>query len=65
MRVNAYLTATSIVFGLIALAHVLRLVYAWPIAVGTWQVPVELSWSGAAIAGGLCIWAIFLLRKRT
>lgn len=65
MRVNAYLTVTSALFGLTALAHILRLVYAWPVTVGTWQAPIAFSWSGAAIAGCLCIWAIVLLRRRT
>ena len=65
MRVNAYLNVTGILFGLITVVHVLRLTYGWPVTVGSWQVPIVLSWAGAAIAGGLCLWAIVLLRKRT
>ena len=65
MRVNAYLTVSGILYGLIALVHLLRLLFAWPVTVGIWQAPVEFSWSGALIAGGLCIWAVILLRRRS
>lgn len=65
MRVNAYLAVTAILFGGMALVHGLRLIYGWPVTVGTWQVPIVLSWAGAAIAGGLGIWAVVVLRSRT
>ncbi len=64
MRVNAYLTVTSILFGLMAIVHTLRLLIGWPAMLGTWLVPVEFSISSALIAAGLCIWAIVLLRGR-
>ena len=38
MRVNAYLTITGILFGIMAIVHVLRLLTGWPAMLGAWQV---------------------------
>jgi len=65
MRVNAYLIATSVIFGIVALLHILRLAYAWPVAIGTMPIAVSWSWIGLIVSGGLCAWAIALLRART
>jgi hypothetical protein len=64
MRVNAYLTGTGILFAVIGGAHVLRLLYGWPVTLGAWQVPLWVSWVGAALAFALCVWAIALRRSR-
>ena len=45
-------------FGLVALAHLLRVVYQMPVCVGDWAVPMWLSWGGVAVADALCAWAI-------
>lgn len=64
MHVNAYLTVTGILFALIAGAHVLRLMQAWSVTLGGWQVPASVSWVGVAVALGLCLWAIALRRRQ-
>jgi len=64
MRVNAYLTATAILFALIGAVHGLRLLYGWPVTIGTWQAPPWVSWAGGALAVVLCAWAIALRRSR-
>jgi hypothetical protein len=65
MRVNAYLTITGILFGIMAIVHVLRLLTGWPAMLGEWQVPTGFSVSGALIGTALCVWSIFLLRGRS
>ncbi len=65
MRVNAYLIVTGILFGLMAIVHVMRLLSGWPAMIGTWQVPIEFSWSAGLIGAALCVWAIVLLRRRS
>ncbi len=57
-----YLQITGLLFGLIAVVHVLRLVRHWPIQMADYSVPVWTSWIGLAIAGGLSLWALRLLR---
>jgi hypothetical protein len=53
---------SGVVFGLVALGHVARLVYHWPIQIGDWPpVPDWSSWGIVVVAGILCIWAFWLL----
>ena len=59
-----YLVITAAVFAVVAIAHLTRALEAWPITIGPWSVPVELSWLGAIAAGALSAWAILLLRER-
>ena len=57
-----YLQITGLLFGLIAVVPLLRLVRHWPIQLADYSVPVWASWIGLAIAGGLSLWALRLLR---
>ena len=54
---RAYIQVTGVVFGVVALAHVVRLVLDWPVQVAGWVVPIWISWIGILIAGALCVWA--------
>ena len=60
---KAYVLVSGVIFGLVALLHVLRLFMNWPVQLGAWTVPLWLSWIGVAVAGALCIWAIRLAMK--
>ena len=59
---RAYLQISGAFFGIVALAHLLRLARHWPIDVAGHMVPLSLSWLGLLLAGGLCVWALRLLR---
>jgi hypothetical protein len=59
---RAYLRISGALFGLIALAHLFRLLRHWPIELAGNPVPLWASWTGLALAGGLSIWALRLLR---
>ena len=59
-----YLVISATVFAVVAAAHLVRAIKAWPITVGPWNVPVELSWLGATATAALSLWAILLLRER-
>jgi hypothetical protein len=58
---NSYLLISGVIFGLVALAHLARLVYHWPVQVGDWTIPVGPSWGGLVVAGILSLWAFWLL----
>ena len=58
---RAYLWSSGLIFGAVTLVHVLRLAYGWPAQIGGWAVPLELSWLGVIVAGGVCAWAFRLL----
>jgi hypothetical protein len=46
-------TIAAVVFALVALAHLLRLIYNWQVVFNGWNVPMWLSWVGLIVAGAL------------
>ncbi len=58
---SLYLILTGAVFFLVALLHLVRLLNHWPIVVGTWAIPMWLSWVGFPVSSGYCVWACWLL----
>jgi hypothetical protein len=50
------LRIASIIFGIFAIGHVLRLVNHARVMVGTQTIPMSVSWVALIVAGILCIW---------
>jgi len=63
MQAKPFIAITTLIFFLVALAHAFRLYQQWPLQVGPYAVPVDLSWFGLVIAALLAIWGIALLRR--
>jgi hypothetical protein len=59
-----YLVISATVFAVVAVAHLVRAIEQWPITVGPYSIPVDLSWLAAIVAAALSLWAILLLRDR-
>jgi len=59
-----YLIISGAIFFLVGIFHLFRLVYHWPIAVGTRMIPHSLSYVGFPVSIGYCVWACWLLRRR-
>lgn len=59
---RAYVQISGALFGIIALAHLLRLFRHWPIDLAGHVVPLWASWLGLLLAGGLSVWALRLMR---
>jgi hypothetical protein len=59
---RAYLQISGALFGIIALAHLVRLFRHWPIELAGYMVPIWASWLGLVLAGALSIWALRLMR---
>lgn len=64
MTGKRYFILSGGLFGLIALAHLLRLVNQTPAQLGSWTVPFWLSWLALIVPGFLCLWAFRLASKR-
>ena len=62
-NVRAYLLISGVIFGVVALLHLLRIINAWTVQLGPWVVPMWVSWAGLAIPALLCVWAIRLAVK--
>jgi hypothetical protein len=58
------LRVAAIIFGIVAIAHAVRLYTNSRVIVGHYHVPMGLSWVGLGIAGALCIWLLTLSSTR-
>jgi hypothetical protein len=59
---RTYLLVTGVLFGVVALAHLLRLALGWPVQIGELAVPLWISVIGALVPGCLSVWAFNLAR---
>jgi hypothetical protein len=50
------LRVASIIFGLFAIGHLVRLIKQAQVTVGTCSIPMGVSWIALIIAAILCIW---------
>jgi hypothetical protein len=57
-----YLRVSGILFGLIAIGHLLRLLYRVPAELGQWVVPLWVSVIGLLLPAALALWAFRLVR---
>ncbi len=63
MDKNQSLMIASVVFGLIALVHLVRAVLQWQASIGTFSVPVWLSYVAVIVAGYLA-WNMYDAGKK-
>jgi hypothetical protein len=63
MAKKLYLILSGAIFFLVAVFHLLRLVYHWPIVIGTMAIPYALSYVGFPASTAYCAWAIWLLTR--
>jgi len=63
MSTRVYLLISGIIFGLVAVAHLLRVVNRWELVLGPWSLPMWVSWLGTVVPALLCIWAFRLASK--
>ncbi|PYJ21806.1 MAG: hypothetical protein DME92_05435 [Verrucomicrobia bacterium] len=50
------LRVASVIFGIFAIGHLLRLINHAPVTVGTHSIPMGVSWVALIVAAILCIW---------
>ena len=62
MCCKVYCIVSGIVFGLVAISHLVRALHRMPLQIGDWSVPIWMSWVGLAVAGVLCVSAFVVLR---
>ena len=60
---RAYAQISGVIFGVIALLHIVRLVLDWPAQIAGWAVPLWISWIAIFAAGALCVWAFRLAAR--
>lgn len=64
MGLRTYLMVSGCLFGLIALAQLIRAIRQIPVTLGGHSVPVALSWVAALVLSSLSAWALRLASQR-
>ena len=54
---NTYVVVSGLIFGVVSVTHIARALAAVPVQLGSYAVPVWVSWVAAVVAGSLCAWA--------
>lgn len=62
MNCRSYLAVSASLFGIVAVAHLMRLLFQWPFVVGGWSVPAWISVLGMLVPGALAWWGVRLAR---
>ena len=60
MNQKTFCTVSGSIFGVIAVMHLARIIRGWPAHIGTFEVPMWLSWVAMAVAGYLALSAFRL-----
>lgn len=63
MSQRAFSLVVGVIFLLVALGHLLRIVFQWPAQVGGWEVPFWPGWIVVLVAGYLAYEGFRLSRK--
>jgi len=53
MDQKTYNTITAVVFLVVALLHLLRIIFGWPAQIGDLSIPLWASWLALIVSGGL------------
>jgi hypothetical protein len=61
---KAGLRVASVLFGIFAIGHLLRLINQAQVTVGTHTIPMGLSWIALIVAAILCVWLWRLSSRR-
>jgi hypothetical protein len=62
---RVYLLITGVIFGFVAVMHLLRVLNGWSFEIGPILLPIWMSWGGFIAAAALSAWAMYLARTRT
>ena len=63
MSHRPYLVVSGLIFGVVAVGHLLRVVNGWTFEVGPWSLPMWASWLGTAAPSLLGVWAFRLAAR--
>jgi hypothetical protein len=58
---KTFSVVAGVIFALVALLHLLRIYMGWPVVIGSWTVPMWVSW--IVVAGGLSYFGLSLATR--
>ena len=62
MMHKKYCLVSGVLFSLVAVVHLLRIIYGTSVQVNAYEVPMLVSWLGFALPAALASWAFTLGR---
>ena len=62
-NINAYSLISGVIFGLIALGHLIRVINGWTLVIGQFSAPMWVSYVAIVVSVVLCVWGIRLALK--
>jgi hypothetical protein len=60
MKPKPYVLVTAAIFTVVALLHLIRLIFGWSIVVAGWHVPLWFSWLAIVVLAVLISYAVRL-----
>jgi len=63
MDQKTFLVAAGVIFALVTLLHLSRITMGWSIVIGSWTVPMWVSWIGLVVAGALSFFGLRLAAR--
>ncbi|HVZ28604.1 MAG TPA: hypothetical protein VG798_08130 [Rhizomicrobium sp.] len=63
MDSRRFLRIAATIFAVVALAHLIRIIMAWPVQVGAWAIPIWISWIALVGAGVLSFFGFRLAKN--
>jgi drug/metabolite transporter (DMT)-like permease len=57
------LLVTAVIFSLVALLHLVRIIFGWSAVIGGWSVPMWLSWVALIVTGALAYFGFSLATR--
>jgi hypothetical protein len=63
MDEKTFSLVAGIIFGLVALFHLVRIFAQCPLIIGDWSVPKSVSWVALIVAGGLALLGLRLSQR--
>jgi hypothetical protein len=53
---NAYAAVSALIFAIVMVMHLIRIVDRWSVAIGPYNISMNVSWVALVVAAPLAIW---------
>jgi len=63
MSERTFVAIAALIFGVVALLHLLRVIAGWSIVIDAWTVPMWVSWLALVVAGALSYFGMRVARR--
>ncbi len=58
---NFYAVVSALIFAVVTIAHTVRLINQWTVAIGPYNVSMKVSWGALVVSALIAIWGFMQL----